>query len=93
MDKVRMDLGSGVCRQKYWEELTAEEKVEVLASNLEYLERENKRLSSIVYKTSDMAREHNHLDGKVVMSISRLGSDCEQGVPGSMRTLLNRQPK
>lgn len=93
--KLRKEaIGGGMlCRQKYWEELTVEEKVEVLGQHAEYLERENKRLSSIVYKTSDIAREHGHLDGKVVIPVIGRGGEPEQTSPGSMRTLLNRQPK
>jgi conjugal transfer/entry exclusion protein len=59
-----------ICREKYWSELTTEERVERMREQVKNLQREIRSLGNLIQNLS----EHNHLNNEIVMPLrSRRG--------------------
>ena len=65
-------------RNKHWSELTSDEKIERLREIVKRLESQNSNLR----ETVDNLREHQHIDGTIVIPMKRhySGDVCE-GMP------------
>ena len=61
---------SGPCREKYWSEISIEEKIERMRKEVKSLQREIRSLGDLLQNLS----EHNHLNNEIVMPLrSRRG--------------------
>lgn len=80
-------------REKYWEELANDEKVEKLARTLEAITEQRDRLASIVDSIFSMLKNHKHLDGKIVVDAPKEYHQLDINKINSGRWLLNRKPK
>lgn len=81
MDIENNDLA---CRNKYWKELTSDEKIERTREQINLVKDRIERLENKQYNTDKLLRDHAHLDNKVV-SIIKDSSYCHDEEPSSRR--------
>ncbi len=63
----------GVSREKYWKELTADEKIERLRYEVRRLQNECDDLRGKLYKTNIIAEQHTHDEfGRILVPASNL---------------------
>jgi len=76
------------CREKFWEELSSEEKIEKLGNFVEKLTRDNIELHS---RLEDY-REHDHINGKIVIPMN--SNAVKNTYPYyNERNVLNKNPR
>ena len=66
-------------RQKYWKELTPDEKIERMHEVVQRLQSQNRTLS----QTVDRLREHKHIDGEIVTPMKRHYGEDASGTTAS----------
>lgn len=76
-------------REKYWVELTEIEKIERMRDIVKKMQEQNNNLQNQVYSLQGQLREHEHINGKIYMPITRGGDLC--GVTGIGR--INQDPR
>ena len=67
-------MKAGPCREKYWSELNADEKIKRMREQVRYLER---RLEGMSRKIDNLGN-HNHLEGKIVVPFNSYESTSEK---------------
>lgn len=70
-------------REKYWVELTADEKIERMRSEIKKLKNNINSMNSNFYKLKELFLEHKHLDGEVVNK-SNMRSDYDEMASGAL---------
>lgn len=61
----------GAMREKYWNELTSDEKVERMRGQLKVTMRQLEEMTERLYATESLLKRHEHMNGKVVQEADR----------------------
>ena len=59
-------------REKYWKEISIEEKIERMRAVVNELMRDHARLNDLVIQTTSEFEKHEHHDGKIMFSMRAL---------------------
>ena len=69
-EKGRADVPSEqCCREKYWKELRAYEKIERMCEEVRVLQKRYDRMYVKLERLENLFKNHNHADGKVVADV------------------------
>ena len=70
-------------REKYWVELTADEKIERMRGEVKKLKNSINSINNNFYKLKNLFLEHKHLDGEVVNK-SEIRNDYDESTGSSL---------